>query len=337
LLNADFKVLAKCLANRLKKCMDKIVHPDQTCGIKGRTIFENIIFAQDAIFVSNKHRKPLAIISIDQTKAFDRVNHGFMFKILRKFGFGDSFINWIKTLYTDIESQINTNGFISEAFTLERGVRQGCPLSPMLYTLTSEALLCAIRKDPNIRGFIGPDNLETKVRGYADDTAVYVRDIESVDNTINLVQRYGQASESRINLNKTQILVCGPLIAQKPRNSNLRFEIDKIKLLGVWVGNNDTSEDNWRPVVNKITNTLRLWSFRDLTIWGKATVANLLALSKVWYLASVCVPPDDICNTIEEKVKNFVWTSKTNLVKTDFIHIPDKPVFLFIMHLGACS
>ena len=67
--------------------------------IKGRTIFENIIVAQDAIFISNKQKRPLAIISVDQTKAFDRINRRFMLRVLRKFGLGDSFISWVTTLY----------------------------------------------------------------------------------------------------------------------------------------------------------------------------------------------------------------------------------------------
>ena len=324
LLNADFKILAKCLANRLKTCMDKIVHPDQTCGIKGRTIFENIIFAQDAIFVAKRYNKPLAIISIDQTKAFDRLNHGFMFKILEKFGFGDSFISWIKTLYTDINSQICTNGYLSEPFTLERGVRQGCPLSPMLYTLATEALLSAIRKSSDINGFLGPDNQESKVKGYADDTAVYVRDIASVQKTIDLFDRFGLASESKINLLKTHVLLCGPLIEQRPEHSDLNYERDKIKLLGVWVGNDDTTADaNWLPVVKKISRILGMWSFRDLTMKGKSIIVNTLALSKVWYLASICVLPENVCFLIEEAIKKFMLTSKTRLVKKDIWHMPE--------------
>ena len=81
---------------------------------------------------------------------------------------------------------------------------------------------------------------------------------------------------------------------QIPDNSDLNYERDKIKLLGVWVGNNDTSEANWMPVVNKIARILGMWSCRDLTIKGKAIIVNTLALSKVWHLASVSVPPDNI-------------------------------------------
>ena len=145
LLNVDFKILAKCLASKLKKCIVTIIHLDQPCGIKGRAIFENIIFPQDTIFLANKQNNPLAIIvSLDQSKAFDRVNRGFMLRVLRNFDFGEAFINWIKTLYTNTASQICISGFVSEAFSLERGVRQGCPLLPMLYTLISETLLIAI-------------------------------------------------------------------------------------------------------------------------------------------------------------------------------------------------
>ena len=113
LLNVDYKILAKIVANRLKKYIGEIIHPDQTCGVKGRTIFENIIFAQDAIFFANEYNKPLCILSLDQTKAFDRVNRSFLFKTLEKFGFGDNFITWVKTLYFDTRSKILVNGHVS--------------------------------------------------------------------------------------------------------------------------------------------------------------------------------------------------------------------------------
>ena len=66
--------------------MGTVINPDQTCAIKGRSniLFENILFTQDAVFYANKHKKPLAIISVDQSKAFDPFNRGFMLKILKK-------------------------------------------------------------------------------------------------------------------------------------------------------------------------------------------------------------------------------------------------------------
>ena len=93
-----------------------------------------------------------------------------MYKVLSKFGFGESFINWIRIMYKNTISQICTNGHISEVFTLTRGVRQGCPLSAMLFVIVAECMLIAIRKCKQINGFLLPDGRESKVKAYADDT-----------------------------------------------------------------------------------------------------------------------------------------------------------------------
>lgn len=94
-------------------------------------------------------------------------------------------------------------------------------------------------------------------------------------------------------------------------------------MLGVWVGNNDTTETNWTPVANKMSKILMLWSSRQLTIKGKSVIVNTLALSKVWYLASVCVPPDHIYEKIEDAIHKFIWKKNIKLIKKDTLHIPD--------------
>lgn len=78
---------------------------------------------------------PLAFISLDQEKAFDRINYDFLFQTLSAFNFGPSLIRWIKTLYNDVCSSVIVNNHISDPITLHRGLRQGCSLSPLLYVL----------------------------------------------------------------------------------------------------------------------------------------------------------------------------------------------------------
>ena len=175
--------------------------------------------------------------------------------------------------------------YLSKMFRLERGVRQGCPLSPLLYVLASETLLSTIRKSESIGGFIGPENKVSKVKGYADDTMVYVRNIELINYTIQVLEQYGQASESRLNRDKTFILMCGTLKDTYPSDPLLNFSNDKMKTLGVWVGNGDVTNDNWLPAIRKLCRALNLWKCRDLTAKGKAVVVNTIALSKLWYLA----------------------------------------------------
>ena len=102
-----------------------------------------------------------AIVSLDQEKAFDRVEFSFMMKVLECMGFGPSFRHWIGLLYTDVHSAVSVNGFLTEFFPVTRGVRQGCPLSPLLYVLVMQLLASAVRADIHIDGFplLGGNNV----------------------------------------------------------------------------------------------------------------------------------------------------------------------------------
>ena len=145
LLKMDIKVIPKTLADRLANIIPKLVHANQTC-IPGRHIENNIFLTQDLIDHANLTNRNLAIIFLDQEKAFDRMSHKFIFKILECFGFGTYFIKWVKTIGFDTKSFVKVNGYQIFEFNIERGVRQGCPLSPLLYVLTAEALSSSMRK-----------------------------------------------------------------------------------------------------------------------------------------------------------------------------------------------
>ena len=81
-------------------------------------------------FVEQKQLK-CAYINLDQAKAFDRVSHFYLFKVLQHFGFGPSFILWVQLLYNNISSSVLVNGHVGMDFPVNRSVRQGCALSPM--------------------------------------------------------------------------------------------------------------------------------------------------------------------------------------------------------------
>ena len=117
------------------------------------------------------------IISLDQEKAFDRVNRGFLQRVLERFNFGPHFRKWVGIVYADITSSVINNGWLSSSFSLERGVRQGCPLSPLLYCLVVETLGQAIRKDLSIEGIqiLGSRGKQNKVSQYEGWRMVFAR------------------------------------------------------------------------------------------------------------------------------------------------------------------
>ena len=113
------------------------------------------------------------IISIDPEKAFDKVQHSFMIKTLGKVGIEGAFLNIIKAIFKRLTANIILNGQKLRAFLIRSGIRQGCPLSPLLFNIVLEVLATAIRQEKEIKGIqIGKE--ETKLPLLADDMIVYM-------------------------------------------------------------------------------------------------------------------------------------------------------------------
>ena len=149
LLNTDYKILTHVLANRLKGVIHKIILQDQNGFIKGRNIRYNIRLIQDVIEYFEEGNIEGAIIFLDFHKAFDTVNHNFLKSVLRKFNFGSSFTKWVDIIYIKAVSCFTNNGWTSRPFKIERGIRQGCPLSALLFILVVKILADKIRKNKN--------------------------------------------------------------------------------------------------------------------------------------------------------------------------------------------
>ena len=145
---------------------------------------------RDVIDYVNYKNLPRLIISLDQTKAYDRVEWNFLFKVLEEFNFGPNFIHMIKTCYTTIESFIKVNGYTSIYFNLSRGIRQGCPISTLLYVLVAETLAEAVREESEIKGIRLPDGLISKWVGYSDDGNAILSDFKSVNKLFGLLDIY---------------------------------------------------------------------------------------------------------------------------------------------------
>ena len=175
LSNVDYKIATRALAGRLLKVISTVVSPDQTREVPGRSIGENLSVIRDLINYAAMEDIPVALLSLDQEKAFDRVDWGFLSRVLETMGFGPSFRRWVSLFYTNVESAVVINCWTSPSFSPSCGVRQGCPLSPLLYVLCAEVLACNLRAAPGIHGVHLPKSLEElRVSGYADDTMVVV-------------------------------------------------------------------------------------------------------------------------------------------------------------------
>ena len=147
LLNTDYKILAHALANRLQKVLPEIISKDQNVYLKGRFIGYNIRTILDVIETCNTDKIKSIIAFLDFEKAFDKLSWSFINKCLNAFGFGMNFCKWVNIMYTNISSCVINNGFTTQYFELKCGIRQGCPLSALLFIIAAETLASTIRKN----------------------------------------------------------------------------------------------------------------------------------------------------------------------------------------------
>ena len=170
LLNADYKILSKILTNRIANVLPMIVPEEQICGIKGRKmkdIIRNLASYRD--YSMNGF-----FVLIDQSKAFDRVSHEYLFMTMEALSFKGNFLDLARMPYKDITSQVMVNGHPTDKINIQRGVRQGCPFSMILFVLSTIPLIKMIKADKRITGHITKNAHPVKVQSYADDTTIII-------------------------------------------------------------------------------------------------------------------------------------------------------------------
>ena len=283
LVNVDVKIGSKAIAKRLENVLPHIIHYDQNAFVKGRTIFDAVRTISD-VMEFTKIRDYQGIMSaIDFEKAFDSLNWNFLLKSLEFFGFGESFLGWIKTFYKNISSCVINNGFSTPSFNLKRGVRQGDPLSPSLFIIVLELLAVYIRNNDQIKG-IAVDGSEIKLVIFADDMTSFVRDKLSYHTLFDTIDLFGTYSVLKVNHDKTEILLLGNMDVSC---SELGVdEISKVtKIIGVYFTFNHSFfyKLNFESIEKSLRGLLKGWSWRGLTLLGKIQVIKSFAIPKILY------------------------------------------------------
>lgn len=185
ILNCDIKVLAKVLANRLEHVVTKLVHPDQVRFIRHRHSSDSIRRRLNIKWAKRKSTTPTLALSLDAEKAFDRVEWGYLIKILEKYGFGPYFIRCVKSLYSG--ASVITHGMASRNFELHRATRQECPLSPLPFILAVEPLAIAIRENADIKRVTIANEIH-KLSLYADDDILFLsQPLQSVKSVLTTI------------------------------------------------------------------------------------------------------------------------------------------------------
>ena len=244
-----------------------------------------------------------------------------MFDTLNHFNFGESLINWVKLFYKGANSCVTNNGYLSSFFPIQRGVRQGCPLSPILFIICIELLSYEVSINENIKG-VNICNEEVKNTLFADD-ATFMTDGShtSFKTLVDVLDNYSFISGLKLNVKKCNVLRTGSL-----KSSNIVFcerkkfqwKSDSSKALGMVFYNDSikTSKNNLDTKIEDFKKCLKQWQHRKLTMMGKITVVKMFAFPKLVYPLTVL--NNISCDKIKEIIKimfNFIWDNKPDKIK----------------------
>ncbi|KAF5380150.1 hypothetical protein D9615_006149 [Tricholomella constricta] len=264
-LNADYKIMTK------------------TAGfMKGRRIENQTDLIRIMIdYGQNENAKGL-LIFLDQEKAYDKILHDFLYETLERMNFPPTFIQSVKSIYGSAWTKVMINGCVSDAFKVTRGVRQGDPLSCLLFNFAIESLACMIRKS-HLKGFPIPNTPERLIISmFADDTTVFLAKDDRLEDITALLERWCIASGAKFNVDKTEIIPIGDkeyrdtIIRTRgeeegrppiPANIKIARQGEPVRALGAFVGNGVENGGVWTPTIEDIEN-------EDLGAYPRLSIHN---------------------------------------------------------------
>lgn len=321
LLNCDYKILSKIVMGRLQQVTGELINPDQVCGVPGRTVVDNLNLIRDTCLYSKERGHPLCLINIDQEKAYDRVDHEYLYKVFEYMGFNPIFIDWVKMFFQKVKGRVVVNGMLSQSFQVNSGVRQGCPLSPLLYIFALEPVLSKIRRSKQVAGVIipGSGQQEVRVLAYMDDVSLICRDNYSVSKALDIMRLFERASGSKINIEKSHAMCIGDWKEKDTIKKELTVEEDGVKVLGVIFDKDINGIRNWVEVSGKLKKKIEYWKSRKLTLEGKLLILKMILIPTLLYVARVFPPDFASGRTIIRHLFKFFWGGGFEKVKRETV------------------
>ncbi len=286
--------------------MPNIIHPNQTAYMKNRFIGMNIRSVQDVI--SDSISSGTIVLFLDFCKAFDSVNHLFMFTLLAHMGFPPEFISWIALLYTHAISVVKYNNWLTEPFNLLCRVHQGCHLSCHLFNLVGQVLIFSLR---DFGYFEWWHFMNDPCSLYADDTAIFLSNLAQMKPVLDHIALMGSFTGLRLNLEKTiafdlstvhKLLVSGICVCNAP-----------VKYLGAFLGLGDLSHLNFEQPLKKARAVIGRWLKHSLTLDARILVIKTFIFSVFVHILNTVSVSSTQMDIMQKMVTDFLWRGRSRV------------------------
>ena len=322
ILNTVYKLFTSVLSGRLAKHAPQIIHQDQAGFVRGRSIFDQVRLAQTMLNYTEATDQNGVIVALDQEKSHDKIDHEYLWKVLKKFNLPESFIDTVKSLYAVADTVVVINGVMSTPFKVTRGVRQGDPLSCLLFDLAIEPLACTMRAS-TLQGFKVPgviDKILTSL--FADDTTVFLSEHDEFSELLNILDLWCKTSKARFNKDKTQIIPMGtpgyrqtvvmtrtmrPGDPELPTDISIAAEGMAVRTLEAWMGNGADQLAPWTNIITGVEKAFARWKLTHPTLRWKRLIIQRIVGGMTQYLTKAQGMPLDIEKRMKKIIRDYIW------------------------------
>jgi hypothetical protein len=281
--------------------------------LKKHCIHDNFVYVQSVIKALHKAKRPTLFIKLDISKDFDSLNWVFLLESLQALGFGQKWRDWIATILASSSSKVLLNGTPGKKFKHARGLRQGDPLSPMLFILAIDPLhiLIELAAHHNIIQPILPRAARLRCSLYADDATLFANlDRQELHHINQLLKVFGDCSGLRVNLNKTEIF---PIRCTEATTAEALVDFPgKIlsfpgKYLGLPLHTRKLRRVDVQPLIDKIGGRLPGWKGKFLSSAGRETLVKSVLTSQPIYFLTVFPVQNWLIKQIDRLRRSFLW------------------------------
>lgn len=328
LCNVLYKLVSKTLVIRLKKFLPNLVSENQSAFVPGRLITDNALIAME-VFHSMKYRNRsrggTIAMKLDMSKAYDRVEWGFLRKLLLTMGFDGRWVNLIMECVSSVSYSFIINGGVCGSVTPGRGLRQGDPLSPYLFIMVADAFSKMIQKKIQEKQLHGAKASRSgpviSHLFFADDSLLFTRaSRQECAVIVDILNCYESASGQKINYEKSEVSFSrGVSSMQRNELTNLlnMRQVDRHeKYLGIPSISGRSKKVIFDSLMDRIWKKLQGWKEKLLSRAGKEVLLKSVIQAIPTYLMGVYKIPCSIINKIHSAMARFWWGSSDTTRKT---------------------